>query len=285
MMATRSPTTYEAVEWLSGADRLRYADYWNDEEEERRKPFWVLDGDFSRMEAYLTEIGLPAQMEESVRVARVRFGRGLGGVGVDLGAGTLWAVPYLFRLGTVDHVYCVEYSRHRLLKLGPAVLEHYGVSSDRVTLALGDIHRLRLADHSVDFVFLSAAFHHSDTPGALLSEIRRVLRPSGLVIVTGEHMTDGSRPDRLRHMAKFVASRMLPDAIQQRLFGRSLQVARLMRRDEDLLPGDDRLGDHEYTLAQYEQLFSTGGFVSQNVRRDGWAFQAFVLIPGGDSAS
>ena len=208
------------------------------------------------MEAYLTEIGLPAQMEESVRVARVRFGRGLGGVGVDLGAGTLWAVPYLFRLGTVDHVYCVEYLRHRLLKLGPAVLEHYGVSSDRVMLALGDIHRLRLADHSVDFVFRSPGVSTDpDTPGALLSEIRRVLRPSGLVIVTGEHMTDGSRPDRLRHMAKFVASRILPDAIQQRLFGRSLQVARLMRRDEDLLPGDDRLGDHEYTLAQDQQLF------------------------------
>jgi ubiquinone/menaquinone biosynthesis C-methylase UbiE len=160
-MATKTSPTYEAVEWLSDPDCLRYADYWNDEEEERRKPFWVLDGDFSRMKAYLKEIGLPAQMEEA-----------------DLGAGTLWAVPDLFRLGAVDHVYCVEYSRHRLLKLGPAVLDHYGVSSDRVTLALGDVHQLRLTDKSLDFVFLSVAFHHSDKPAALLSEIPFVLAPS-----------------------------------------------------------------------------------------------------------
>jgi len=284
-MATTTSTTYEAVEWLSDTDRLRYADYWNDEAEERRKPFWVLDGDFQRMEAYLNEIGLPAQMEEAVRVARARFGRGVDGIGVDLGAGSLWAVPHMFRLGAVDHVYCVEYSRHRLLKLGPAVLDHYGVSPDRVTLALGDVHQLRLTDKSIDFVFLSAAFHHSDNPGVLLSEIRRVLRPSGIVIVIGEHIADPGLHDRIRHVTKFFVSRALPAGIQQRLFGRSLNVVRLIPRAEDLLACDDRLGDHVYTLAGYRQLFAAGGFNSETLRQREWVFQAFVLAPCSELAS
>jgi SAM-dependent methyltransferase len=283
--STERRTAYAAVEWLSEADRLRYADYWNDEREEQDKPFWILDGNFAAMETYLAETGLPAQLNESVRVARDRFGRGVDGVGVDLAAGTLWAVPLLCRLGAVEHIYCVEYSRHRLLKLGPAVLAHYGVAPERVTLALGDIHQLQLADHSIDFVLLSAAFHHSDRPDALLGEIRRVLKPDGIVLLVGEHVTDAGVKDRFKHMAKFIASRVLFPSLQRKLFGRTLDVRRFVPLEADLLEGDDRLGDHAYTLTQYRQLFQGGGFVHETVRRPDWDYQAFVLTPTSGVAS
>jgi SAM-dependent methyltransferase len=283
-MPTPPGKTFTAVEWLSETDRLRYADYWNDQDEEKQKPFWVLDGKFSRMEAYLEQIGLPAQMAESIRVARESFGRAPDGIGIDLGAGTLWAVPHLFRLGRVDHVYCVEYSRHRLFTLGPAVLTHYGVPPAQVTLVLGDIHRLRLKDASVDFVFMSAAFHHSDTPETLLAEIRRVLRPAGLVIIVGEHISDIGARAHIRHMLKFLVASGLPHVVQRRLFGRVIKASSLIAREQDLLAGDDRLGDHAYTLTQYERLFAEAGFISQTLRRPRWAYQAFILVPRGSRA-
>ena len=134
-------------------------------------------------------------------------------------------------------------------------------------------------------MFLSAAFHHSDKPGSLLSEIRRVLRPSGIVIVIGEHISDPGLNDRIKHVAKFLVSRLLPTFVQRRLFGRSLNVARLIPREEDLLGGDDRLGDHAYTLGGYRQLFTAGGFVSETRRRPEWAYQAFVLAPFSEVSS
>jgi ubiquinone/menaquinone biosynthesis C-methylase UbiE len=85
-----------------------------------------------------------------------------------MAAGNLWAVPRLLRLGTVDKIYCLEYSKHRLLQIGPAVLEYYGVPKERVVLALGSFYDLHLKNKSLDFVFMSQAFHHADDPNRLL---------------------------------------------------------------------------------------------------------------------
>jgi SAM-dependent methyltransferase len=284
-MTPETIATYATVEWLSDVGRLHYADYWNDEAEERTKPFWILGGDFLRMESYLDEIRLPQQLYACATLARNRFGANLDGVGLDLGAGNLWAAAHLLKLGAVERLYCVEYSRHRLLKLGPAVLAHYGVPPEKIVLALGDLHDIPLPAASVDFALLSASFHHSDRPESLLAELRRVLKLDGVVLMIGEHINDLTWIDRTRHMVKFAASRLLSAAAQRRLLGRSLHVARCFPRDSDLLAGDDRLGDHAYSTAQYAALFASSGFQHICLRERGWAYQAFVLTPTGHSKS
>jgi len=45
-----------------------------------------------------------------------------------------------------------------------------------------------LENNSVDFIFLCQAFHHADDPEKLIYEIRRVLKPDGIVIIIGEHI-------------------------------------------------------------------------------------------------
>jgi SAM-dependent methyltransferase len=281
MAVHEAATGYPAVEWLSDVARLKYADYWNDQSEERRKPLWIVDGDFRPLEQYLAQIRLPDQLRACVECARERFGRRLGGIGVDLGAGNMWAAPYLLALGSVERLYCVEYSKHRLLDLGPALLAHYGVSPARIVLALGDLHRLEIGDGTLDFVFMSAAFHHSDRPQQLLDEIRRVLKPTGLVMLIGEHITDAGGGAAIRHMVKFCVARLVPRAVQRRVLGRELHVERFVPREEDLLAGDERLGDHAYTRTRYEQMFAAAGFESECLRRREWPYQAFVLVPTG----
>jgi len=271
-------TSYPVVEWLDDVRALKYSDYWKDEREEREKPFWVMEGDFTSMERYLGEIRLVEQLEACVAVARARFGRSVCGTGCDLGAGTLWAVPHLLRLGRTDRIYCVEYSRHRLTKLGPAVLRHYGVPPAAVVLAVGDLHHLEMENGSVDFTLLSASFHHSDRPRDLLSEIRRILKANGVVFVIGEHLSDPTARTYARHVLKYAAAR-LPHRAQLRLFGRRLYVDRLFVRPEDLLGGDERLGDHAYTSNQYHDMFTNAGFRTVNLRRRSWPTQAFVLVP------
>jgi SAM-dependent methyltransferase len=249
---------------------LEYAGYWNDEDVERGKEWFVLDGDFAPMERYLGDVGLVEDLRACLREAEELRGRPIAGVGLDLAAGTLWAARHLLAAGPVERLYCVEYSQHRLLKIGPAVLEHYGTTPDRVVLALGSFYDVRLPDASVDFVFMSQALHHADEPERLLAELARVLRPDGVVIVMGEHVVTA----RMQAMQAIrLGGSRLPASAQRRVFGREIEVGA-----SGLAPEPDRVaGDHFYTRRQYRHMFGRHGFRQRFVRRHGAAFQCFVL--------
>ena len=137
--ARGEPWTVER--WISDEDvsELEYSTYWNDEQAERDKPFDVLDDDFSKLERYLGEVGLVNDLTTCLSALSTP----LAGRGIDLAAGTLWAAPILLDAGAVERLYCLEYSRHRLLSIGPHVLQHYGVSPERVVLVYGSFYDLR----------------------------------------------------------------------------------------------------------------------------------------------
>src|SRR5436305_11835445 len=91
--------------WIEDESGIEYSEYWNDEELERSKPWYVLDGDFSKMERYIAEVGLDADLDLALGTLRKRHGRALAGIGLDLAAGTLWAEPRLLAAGTAERVY------------------------------------------------------------------------------------------------------------------------------------------------------------------------------------
>ena len=55
-----------------------------------------------------------------------------------------------------------------------------------VDLVEGDIFALPLADESVDAAFANMVLHHAEDPAAMLSEMVRVVRPGGAVVITDE---------------------------------------------------------------------------------------------------
>ncbi|HXQ24446.1 MAG TPA: class I SAM-dependent methyltransferase, partial [Candidatus Acidoferrales bacterium] len=210
-------TEWRVENWLSDSPHraIEYSEYWNDEQNEQDKAWNILDGDFTKMESYLAQIGLVEDLRECLDACRARRGSGLGGVGIDLAAGNLWAAPHLLGSGDIEKLYCLEFSKHRLLKLGPKVLEHYQVPNDKVVLVYGSFYDLHLADGSVDFALLSAAFHHAEDPNRLLSEIRRVLKPDGVLMVIGEHIVPepyslGYLKVCAKHVAKAVIAASTP---------------------------------------------------------------------------
>lgn len=270
---------WEVEHWLSDeqATAVEYSEYWNDEQAERDKPFHVVDNDFSKLERYLAEVGLPADLRSCLETLPAP----LAGRGIDVAAGTLWAVPMLLDAGPVQRLYCLEYSKHRLLTLGPRALDHYGVDPGRVVLAYGSFYELKLEPGSLDFAFLSQAFHHADRPAALLAELRRVLRPNGVVIIVGEHIL---RPrDYALYAARAGASWALPARLQRRVLGHELDVHVSLRPSaSDVMPTDRTLGDHGYSQADYRTLFSQAGFAMRRVRRSRSHYQSFVLERRGD---
>jgi SAM-dependent methyltransferase len=267
-------STWTVERWLSEdtVAGIEYSGYWNDESAEREKPFHVVDNDFGKLEHYLQEVGLTDDLRACIGTLEVP----LAGRGIDLAAGALWAAPLLLNAGPVEQLYCLEYSKHRLLTLGPRVLEHYDVSPERVVLVYGSFYELRLDASSLDFAFLSQAFHHADRPAALLGELRRVLKPDGVVIIIGEHIV------RPRHYALYaaraLASLALPRGAQRRVLGHELEVHVSLRPTAtDVMPNDPLLGDHVYSASDYRAMFTGAGFAMRRVHRTRSHYQSFVL--------
>lgn len=266
--------------WIddSSLASITYAGYWNDEGiEQSKEAFWVVDGDFRPMDDYLARSQLVADIEHCVELLRTR-GLGLRGIGLDLAAGPLWAVPILFRLGEIEHLTCVEISKHRLLRIGPLVLDHYGAPKDRVTLAYGSFYDLRVPKDSADFALLNQAFHHAAEPMRLLAEMRRVLRPDGVVLMVGEHRRTSKLRQDLTHSARYIAG-SLPATIQKAMRGRC--VARpptLVARGPDIFPPDELLGDHYYLDRDYRRMFRAAGFKAWKADRPKSPCCSYVLV-------
>src|SRR5262249_11800298 len=161
-------------------------------------------------------------------------------------------------------LYCLELSHHRLCDLGPRVLDHYGVLRDRVVLAHGSFYRLRLDDHTLDFAFLSQAFHHAERPAELLREIDRVLRPGGVAIIIGEHRIPAMA--RARHAAKAVITLATPRRVHRRVLSAPVSVRRGIRPlGADLCAPDRVLGDRVYSMPEYRTMFREVGFEARHV--------------------
>ena len=232
---------YRFVKWASpGGVEDQFFRYWNDQEAEKTKWCNVADGNFEKMEAHVSDLELVRDFDQCVDHVESKLGRRLGGCGIDIAAGTLWAAPHLFRRLSIEHLHFLEYSYHRLVKLGPEVLEHYNIPKNRVTLAFGSFYDLKLEDESLDFAFMAQAFHHAAEPQRLLQEIHRVLKPGGTVIIIGEHQ---------------IYTRIAPSY-------------------------DPVLGDHYYRIEEYEKMFGEEGsfsmehVMSKPVHMD---FQSFIL--------
>jgi phosphoglycolate phosphatase len=240
--------------WLSEKDiaGTEYSGYWNDEREEEAKEWYVLDGDFDKMESHLSRTGLVPQLQACVQRLQSLTGNPLHGVGADLACGNFWSAPHLLSMGDIRLLYGVEYSHHRLMKLGPKVLEHYGVPRLKVVLCLGTFYDLRIPDGNLDFVLLAEAFHHADRPAELLAEVHRVLKPGGAAFVIGE----------------------------PRLGGYGFLLRLLTHGRAFLQTGlvDPVLGDHQYTAAQYLRMFRTAGFTAHEVNAGKHPYAAYLLV-------
>jgi ubiquinone/menaquinone biosynthesis C-methylase UbiE len=272
-------SNYQTEYWLSASEisSVEYSAYWNDEGEETDKFGQIFDGDFNKLEQHLAQIGVVEQLKQCLDFLETKFRWKPRGVGADLASGNLWAPPFLLRAGPIEKIYCVEYSKHRLLRIGPRVLEHYGVPSDKAVLCLGSFYQLNLADNSLDFVLLSEAFHHAERPLELLAEISRVLRADGAVIIIGEY--ELTRLDTIKHFGKFLISRLVPSSVQRRVLKRTLSVQAPFPQGQILI--DPVLGDHWYSEESYREMFSAAGFASYKVETDVSQLQAFVLLPDG----
>ena len=230
-MLTLDPITKWLDETALGA--IYTSDYWNNLDEEKSKEWWIADGTpsaYKRLDTYLESSGL---MDEC-RVASDFIAKIPGDnlAIADLAAGVGWTSALFSKLPNVGTVHAVEISQHRLELLFPQAVTMFEGAAPKLKRYLGSFYELGFADGSMDVVFLSSAFHHASNALRLLTEIDRILKPGGKLILIGENFI--SRTAIMR--------RMLKTFLVEQKFNSNFY---------ELFPPDRESGDHYYRASDY----------------------------------
>ncbi|MCA9051166.1 MAG: class I SAM-dependent methyltransferase [Planctomycetaceae bacterium] len=117
-----------------------------------------------------------------------------------------------------------------MLRLAIRNVESAG-ESNRILPLYTDAKRLSVADDSCDVVMSNSIVHHIPEPRSVLTEMKRVLRPGGILFVR-----DLMRPpdtDRVEHFVTAYAGQESPR--QQQLFRQSLHAALTVAEMRSLL--------------------------------------------------
>lgn len=171
-----------------------------------------------------------------------------GGTALDLGCGSGWLTALLTQEPTIDRVIAWDSSPTLIRDVLPATVERMGGDLSRIERVCGSFTPLLLDDASVDLVAMSSAFHHCEDADALLTEIRRVLRPGGRVVLANE------TPWGRVLMTGFVVKLLLA-AVRPPDTGRK---GGFVATDHVLY--DEDLGDRARTRSQWRRLAERNGF-------------------------
>jgi ubiquinone/menaquinone biosynthesis C-methylase UbiE len=93
----------------------------------------------------------------------------------------------------------------------------------------------------MDVVFISSAFHHASSPLRLLTEIDRVLKPGGKLMLIGENFIGAMQ-------------------IARRMIGMLVRKRRFCSNFYDLFPPNDVSGDHYYRVSDYYMFLQMLGY-------------------------
>ena len=135
---------------------------------------------------------------------------------------------------------------------------------------------MRLPNSSLDFLILVQAFHHADYPEKLLGEMKRVLKPNGTIIITGEpaiYLWKGY----LKHAVKFFLSKIITKKLKNKLLPNIENIQNFIAKRKELYPPEPVLGDHYYTYNEYQSFFRKFNFEVWHFKDWGSPHRSFVL--------
>jgi ubiquinone/menaquinone biosynthesis C-methylase UbiE len=213
--------------------------YWNDVQEEKKKAWWIGDGEYQKCLDYLKSSGLFHEFENAEKYIDNYDGNNLK-IG-DIATGIGWTSALLSKNKKVSEIHSVDMSIHRIKELFPHSIKMLSGEEDKIYRYIGSFYDMKFDDHSLDIIFMSQAFHHAENPIKLLIECDRVLKSGGRIILSGEHSIGMLR-------------------IIRRFFSVLLREKRISTNFYDLFTADPILGDHYYRNSDYYFMFKSLGY-------------------------
>jgi SAM-dependent methyltransferase len=236
------------VKWITEEELkgIYTSEYWNDIEEEKKKEWWIEDGNYERCLKYLNK-SLMGEYKKSENFICNFDGDNIKIA--DLAAGIGWTSVLISKIKKVKEVHSVEISKHRIGALFENSVKMLSGESDKIFRYLGSFYDLKFEDNSLDIIYMSQAFHHADAPLRLLYECDRVLKNNGRVILVGESYIPIKR-------------------ILRRFLFNIVRTKTIRFNFYELFPPDQVLGDHYYRVSDYMFMFHSLGYSLDYVRLD-----------------
>ena len=113
---------------------------------------------------------------------------------IELGAGICWLSSELSKIKDVNEVYSLEFSEYLLKDIAPGIMKKLNAEEEKITRVQGDFNSLPFEENKFDFAFIDAALHHATDLSHMLKEIKRVLKPGGIIIAIREPVLPTWRP-------------------------------------------------------------------------------------------
>lgn len=233
----------EIESWLNADElaKIYTSDCWNDIEEEKKKSWWIVGKNFEKCKNYLNESGLLSEFEEALKLSGILNNPNRKLQIADLAAGICWTSALISQIPNVETIHAVDISRHRMELLSPLVFEMLNGNPDKLHRYIGSFYNIKLTPNSIDYIFLSQAFHHAEFPLKLLFECDKVIRPGGTLILIGEHYIDSK-------------------SILKKIIKYSIKNKRFTIDFDELYPADKLSGDHYYSFFHYKFLMNKMGY-------------------------
>ena len=143
----------EIKSWITDEELsfITTSSYWNDVEEEMKKPMWIVDGDYKKCLNYLKSSKLLYEYQIAEKFVKEFSGRDLKIA--DIAAGIGWTSALLSKLPFVEEVHAVDISKHRLGSLFEHSIKMISGEEKKIYRYLGNFYDLRFDDKSMDIIF------------------------------------------------------------------------------------------------------------------------------------
>jgi len=233
-------------------ERIDSYEYWADANIESGKAFDIRDGDYEKLEVSIKE--LENDLRDAIALSGLNRHSNL--TGCELAGGVCWSSKVIFEMLDICRMDYLDFSANRICNIAPFVLEHYQVPSDKIGLFRGSFYDTPFESNTFDFVVLCQALHHATDIDKLMSEIKRIIKENGKVIVIGEPKLNWFT-SVIRYVKCVIRSVFYPNSRETMMF-----------RKYKCLSSDAILGDHSYLIRGYKKLFEEYGFLYQRINSD-----------------
>lgn len=166
---------------------------------------------------------------------------------LDLAAGTGWLAAYLSRFDEIADIDALDSSRSNLEVMLPGVVERMGGVASKIRPIRALFTPLLVEDGTYDLIVASSALHHASRLTDVLEECRRVIKPTGAMVLLNE--TPLGTPRYLYKMAR-IGMGITLRSIQGQYIAWSPSIA------SSGVLYDPYLGDVAYSLDQWRSAFT-----------------------------
>lgn len=176
---------------------------------------------------------------------------------LDMGAGTGWLSAYLSGFDCIERIHTLDSSKYFLSVMAPAIIGKMNGKIEKIELIEGLFSPILFESETIDVVVASSSLHHAENLPETLSEIHRVLKRNGRLIILNE--TPESWWQYFMNTARHFKE-MCKKTLLKRYEPRPVQIS------ASCILYDPKLGDKSYPLWYWKEALTQARFTDIQVQ-------------------